>query len=250
MKCPHISAHFLPWTVLLVPKPVINGPNHKYQSPSNITASIEECFLKLSSPLNSICGFFTIFITRKISDSILFHISPYCQCLLISPFMTFPLYSLSTILLKKTPSLHPFSLQLHFLSKLFHCFPAFSVASARWAKKAPVPYSIYSTCSNSYSQKYVTNNYLAVLTRQVLHGTACPSSLLVFLCFTSGDTAIFATQISFRHVFVIKIPQHNSNHFYCFFLFKVLLSTLHSSAEFPINVHPLYRKANSSLLRV
>lgn len=141
---------------------------------------------------------------------------------------------------KKTLPPPPFSLQLHFLSMLFHWSPAFSVASARWAKKAPVHYCIYSNCSNSCSQKYVTNNYLAVPTGQVPHGTACPSSLLVFLCFTSGDTAIFATQTLFRQVSVVQIPQHNSNDFYYFFLFKLLLSTLHCFAEFPINVHPSY----------
>lgn len=125
--------------------------------------------------------------------------------------MTFPLYSLPTILLSKILH-HTFSHYSYILSLCyyigFQLFLLHQQDELEKLQRTTAFTAIVLTAALRYI--YKTNNYLAVLTRQVPHGTACTSSPLVFLCFTSGDTAIFATQTPFRQVFVIQIPKHKS----------------------------------------
>lgn len=82
----------------------------------------------------------------------------------------------------KKPPPCPFFLQLHFLtyatslaSSFFCCV---SIFNSKMSQKAPVHYRVCSNFSNSCFQKYVTNNYLAILTSLLPYGTGSPRSPL------------------------------------------------------------------------
>lgn len=84
----------------------------------------------------------------------------------------------------------------------FQLFLLHQYLNGKMSYKAPVHYRICNY-SNSWSQKYVISNYIAILTMLLPYGTGCPWAP-PSLCFTSGDTAIFAAQPIFRQIFEVQ----------------------------------------------